>query len=428
MARDTRNQLYSFIREGAAVGLLRAGAVLAMLAFVACTSNWLPAADFGVLALLVSFTTLAAGFGGFGQAEMIIRSVAHRRVDGDEAPEIAVPNEVIGLVTWVSTIFGLAIAVYLKFAGYPGIVCIAALLMTIGLSVMTALTGAARISNRYALAMAPREIVWRAVAILALGSLAALGRRPEIGAAAILVGSSIILCALWQARRLQVKWSSLLKPSTDALQKSYLVSSGTIAVSMLALVAMNTVDVIVVGERISADAAAAYFPANRLALLASFASMPIQLVVEQRFAAELATNDRMAMQRTANQATMLHFILCLSLGLCVVGGFPFYEGLFPTADLLTLKLLAILVAGTILSSLLGMSGSILVMAGHQVVFAKTTIIAAICATALLLVAASAGNLLIIAAVFAGVELTRKAVLAVHAYRLTGILPIARLRL
>ena len=427
MAGMTRDPLHSFIREGAAIGLLRAVSVLAMLAFVACMSRWLTAQDFGILALLVSLATLAAGFGSFGQAEMIIRDVAARRADGEEAAHVAVPNEVVALVMWVSAALGTATAAYLSIAGYAFGVCVAAILMTVGLSLMSALAGAARMVGLFILAMAPREIGWRCIAIAGVGTAVSAGMRPGIETVSMIVAGAVAICAVWPFSRLQLKWSALVRPSPRAMERNYVVASSTIAVSMLALVAMNTLDVIVVGALISPEAAAAYFPANRLALLASFASLPVQMVVEQRFAAEFAAGDRTAMQRTANQATSIHFALCLLLGLIVVGGFPLYANLFPTADQLSLKLLAILVGGRILSSLLGMSGSILVMSGHQDAFARVTIAAAIVAAVLLLLAASAGNLVAIAWAIAGVELVRKAVLAILANNLTGVRPFGRLR-
>ena len=83
MASDAKMQLRGFLKAGALVGLLRATAMLSMLAFVSLFSNWMTPAEFGVLALIVSLATLGAGFGSFGQAELAIREIASRRAAGD---------------------------------------------------------------------------------------------------------------------------------------------------------------------------------------------------------------------------------------------------------------------------------------------------------------------------------------------------------
>ena len=197
---------------------------------------------------------------------------------------------------------------------------------------------------------------------------------------------------------------------------------------MFALVALGTLDVIVVGSQVSPAAAAAYFPANRIALLAGFASLPIQLVVEQKFASLLARGEVAGAQQAANSATALLLISCISLGFVLLAGYPIYQPLFPTATPETFWALFILVTGTVVGSLCGMAGSILLMSDHQAAFARTNIACACLAAAMLVIFTQGGSLVAVAMVVAGVEVLRKAVLAYVAYRFTGIMPFRPSRL
>ncbi|MEZ5682138.1 MAG: hypothetical protein R3E14_12690 [Erythrobacter sp.] len=293
---------------------------------------------------------------------------------------------------------------------------------------MIALAGGARAVNRYVLALFSKDIAWRLVTVAAFGILVGMGQSAGIGAVLPIIATAAVACAVWQVVRLRVRGTSLAQPSRASLDHAYLSGSATIAVSMLAVVALGTLDVIVVGAWVSPDAAAAYFPANRLALLAAFATLPIQMVVEQRFAASLAVDDRAGGQRSANAATALQFVLCAPLGAATVIGFPFYAGLFPTATATSFQVLVVLVAGTVLGSLFGMAGSILLMSGHQAPFARVNFVCACLAALILALVASYGSLTSIAFAIAGVELLRKAILAVMAYRRTGLLPFAKVGL
>ena len=408
--------------------MLRTGAMLSMLGFVACMSRWLAPDDFGVLALLVSLVTLAAGLGSFGQSEMAIRTLAASRQRGEEAAAERVTSEVAGLVVPVSGAVGGCLASWLAWSGQPPGVWIAALVLTVSLSLMAALAGPARMAGRYVLALAPKDIAWRLLAIAVVGGLVVTGLRPALATVAMVTALAAMLSAAWQARRLGVAAMSMVRPDVRVLEKPYLRASGMLAVSTLAIVAMSTVDVIAVGSLVSPAAAATYFPANRLAFLAAFAVLPIQLVIEQRFAAELVAGDTAALQRTANVATALLFPVSLVLATMVLAGFPFYRVLFPTAGELTWQLLAILVGGIVLGSLLSVSEPLMIQSGHQDRYARTNIVVAGGAIPLTGLAAASGNLLAVAGVIAGCEVLRKALIAHAAWRLTGIAPLARMRL
>ena len=410
------------IRAGALAGSLRAAAMLAMLVFVSCMSSWMTSADFGLLALIISLATLAAGLGSFGQAEMAIRSIAARRASGDDTGLVEVPNEIAGLVVWISGLIGCVLALYLVIEGYSAAIWISTIVLSVALSLMTALSGAARAADRFVLALFPKDIAWRVLAIAFVGAGVFLGRNTEAGVVVPIVALSAVACAVLQLRGLGVRTGSLFGPPSHILNRPYLTGSATIAISIFAVVALGTLDVIIVGALISPDAAAAYFPANRLAIIAVFTSLPIQMVVEPRLASMLATEDAHGAQQVANAATGLQFLMSLVLGLAVVGGFPVYDALFPTASQETFQVLVILVAGVVLGSMLGLSGSILLMSGNQALFARTNILCAGLAAGLLLLAAGEESLTAIAFVVAGIELLRKSILAIHAYRRTALLP------
>lgn len=410
------------------MALLRAGGMLSMLAFVAFLSQWLAKDEFGVLATLVSLATLAAAFGSFGQAEMIIRTMAARQADGHLADASKAPAEAIGLAVWVSAACGSVVAASFALTGQGMGVAVAAILLTMALAVMTTLAGAARMEGRYTLALAPRDIVWRILTVMAVGGVLLAGRQLQAATAGLIAALAAWVCALWQVRALELEVRSLVRPSAHVLESAYLRASGSLAISMLAIVAMSTIDVVAIGILVSPDAAATYFPVNRIALLASFAALPIQLVVEQRFASQFAAGDHVAMQRTSNHATLLLIVLTLALAGIIAGGFPLYRSFFPTAGELSWVLMTILVAGSVIGSATGMAEPLLIMTGHQAACVRTNVVVALLTALAAVLAALQGSLVGVAFAVAGGEVVRKLVLAVTARRLTGILPIKSLGL
>lgn len=428
MTSEAGSQLLRFIKAGALTGGLRAAGMASMLVFVACMSSWMEAGDFGALALIISMATLAAGFGGFGQAEMNIRAIAARRAAGEEDATVEVPNASVGLILWVSTAIGALLSLYLVIDGYPPSLWISMLVLTVSLSLMTGLAGAARAADRFVLALLPKDIAWRLIAIALVGGLVLVGQGAGIEVVAPILALSALVCALWQAKALRIRAASMRRPHPQVLAKGYVLGSAAIALSLFALVALSTLDVIVVGAMISPEAAAAYFPATRLAILAAFAGLPIQLVVEPRVADMLARSDMGEAQRLTNAATILQSISSLVLGLALILGFPFYAALFPTAGAQTFEVLVILVAGCVIGSLCGMSGPILMMAGHQRILAQVNLLCACFAAGLLVFAASRGDLIAVALVVTGLEVLRKFVTVGYAYHRTGLLPFSLRRL
>ena len=413
-----------FIRAGALAGGLRAAGMVSMLIFVACMSSWMEAGDFGTLALIISMATLAAGFGGFGQAEMNIRAIAARRAAGEEGAVVEVPNASVGLVVRVSAVIGALLALYVAIDGHPPALWISVLVLTVSLSMMTGLAGAARAADRFVLALLPKDVAWRLITIALVGGLVLAGQGTEIKVVAPILALSALTCAFWQARALCIRAGSLHRPHPEVLTRTHLTGSATIAFSLFALVALSTLDVIVVGALISPEAAAAYFPANRLAILAAFAALPIQLVIEPRIADMLVRKDLAGAQRLSNAATILQSSSSLVLGLALLLGFPYYGVLFPTAGAETFQVLVILVAGFVIGSLCGMSGPILMMAGHQRILAQVNLLFACIAAALLVFAASRGDLIAVALVVTAMEVLRKLAMVGYAFRRTGLLPFS----
>lgn len=415
--------LRTVMSDGAIAGLLRIGAVLAMLAFVAAMSTWLDPVAFGTLAMLVSLATLAAGFGGFGQAEMILRRGPTMEHLDPARAATAVTEETIALATWASLLPAILIAAAFAWRGEPLSVSISAMAVTVVFGIMTALSGAGRAAGRFVVALAPREMVWRLMAIIVVGGAYLMGWRGlEIALPAIALCLAVALA--WQMTALRIAPRALIWPGTLAFDRRYIGASVSIAISMLALTAVNTLDVVMVGARISPEAAAAYYPANRIALLCAFASLPIQMVIEPHFARAAAASDHAELQRAATLATLLQVIFCLGLGVAIVAAFPVYSALFPTATPASLAVLAILVGGLIAGAIFGLPGSVLLMAGFQRPFTIVNIVFAIVAAVSLFLAAGTGSLVLVATIVSVVEVSRKAVQAVLAYRYAGILPAA----
>ena len=412
------------IKFGGYTTILRVIAIGVSLAFVSALSLWMPKDDYGLLAMVVSVATLAAAIAGFGQAELAVREVSPLVAREETEQAQAYLHEAYGLVLAVSVLTGAAIGAYFLIAGYSASVAGSAGLITSLLGINLVLSGAARSQDRYFLAFAPKDILWRGAAILATGALFFGGFSTTIDVVAPLCAVVLLVIVGGQAARLSFSPRKLMGSIANSFGGERMGAGAALMFSAVALTAMNTVDVFLVGERMSPTVAAEYFPANRIALMCGFFLLPMQMVIMPRIAVMMRENDMPGVRKLFTYATLLIGAASIVTGAVLVFAYPLYAPLFGTASGATRESLTILVAGYAIGGLFGLPGIILITAKRQKLLALVNIGCALCAVAALILVTGTGGLSAVAYTVAGFELLRKILIALSAYLAAGVAPFS----
>ncbi|WP_368188426.1 lipopolysaccharide biosynthesis protein [Aestuariibius sp. HNIBRBA575] len=410
------------LKTGAYTSLLRVVAMVVTLGFVALMSHWMPAADFGLLAMMMSGCTLAAAVGAFGQPQLIVRDASSFIADGD----LEQGHQICRVALWRSMIVSLpvGVAVMLFFWVYSGQIgfAIAAGLVAIGLAQLLAWAAVARSHEKYLWSLGPKDIFWRLGILGLTGVIVLTGNVPDIG---IVSGFAVmVLLLLLGLQRHVFKLGQT--QAVDQRQKHTLWgTSAAFMTSNLSNVAQNTLDVVLVGVFLTELAAAQYFPANRLALLAGFFVLPLTMVISPRFARQAKVNNFDAMQRLNSMATLFVTTGAMIVTGILLGLYDIYAPLFATAGPDTYRALQILLLGQLVLAALGFPSVVLNLTGHQYRQARINVlfligfVIAFCGVGLLGL-----GIVAFAYVAAGSLILRKLVLAGVAYVHVGISPLS----
>lgn len=412
------------IKFGGYTTILRVIAMGVTLAFVSALSLWMPKADYGLLAMVVSVATLAAAVAGFGQSELVVREVSPLLAKDEQSSASEYLHQSYALVLIVSTLTGLAIGGYFWFAGYGGAVSTSAGVITALLGLNLVFSGAARSQDRYFLAFGPKDLIWRGLTILAVGSLFVGGSETSIEIVAPVCALVLTMIIVVQGMRLSLSPAKLLQSLPNAFGSDRIAAGTALMLSAVALTAMNTADVFLVGEQMSPEYAAEYFPANRIALICGFFLLPFQMVVAPRIALMMNNRDLDGVRRLFSFATLLIGLASAVTALMLILGYPLYSPLFGTATAQTREVLMILVIGYAVGGLLGLPGIILIMGKRQKLLATLNVSCSLAAVVTLVFITKSGNLSAVAFTVAGFELLRKLVVAISAYLTVGVAPFS----
>ena len=402
---------------------LRVLAMVTTLGFVSIMSLWMPKADFGVLAMIISVASFASAIGGFGQSEMVVRDISPLLGEGRADEARAYLQNASGLVFYASLAMGLPVGLYFALSGYSVLVAISALAIVVFLGLNLVWSGAARSYDRYFLSLAPKDILWRLGTVLGAAVLLIFGLTPGIGWVAPICAGTLGLLAGWQAVSLGVRFGDLLRLSPRVTDAAYLRQGAPLMLAYTAMVVLTTVDVFIVGSLMSPEDAAEYFPANRLALIVTFFSIPLQMVIAPRIAQMMSAGDMASVQRITTFTTLILAGASIGAAIAIVGFYPLYQPLFGTATETTFRALLILAGSYAIGSVVGLPGVILVMAKRQNVLAAINMGCAVLSLVAIAVTALRGDLIEVALAVAGFELLRKSLIGVAVWKTAGIAPI-----
>lgn len=411
------------LTRGAYTAFLKVVAMGVTLLFVALLSNWMPKADYGVLALILSVAALAGAVGGFGQSDLVIREVAPLVSAGrvEDARNYLSQAVLISLV--VSLPVALMVGAYFLLADHGVGVAFAAIVLVTAWSLGYPLQGGARSWGRYLLALGPRDIFWRVGVLLVCGILVYLDQPTTITVIAPVAAVVLTIAVVVQLFALRV--TLLRKPDdySSAFNKTRLMASGALMLSLLTIQAQNNVDTFFVGSVISVEAAAEYYPVNRLSLVAGFFFLPVQMLIAPRMATMISEGNLGQLKRLNSFATLLLAVITLVVSATLLFAFPWFRGYFGTLSSETHVILAILLLAPVLNSALGLPDVPLIMSGRLKKLVTWNVVTLIVGSLSLYLAAASSSLVAVASVASGAIVLRKLGAAVLAWFALGIKPI-----
>jgi O-antigen/teichoic acid export membrane protein len=206
-------------------------------------------------------------------------------------------------------------------------------------------TTAAPLSGRSAMA-------WTALASLA-ALVCALGLVARAAPLELRNVTAVRETAAWQRVALPLFWITLLN------------------------VAMQRVDVLIVGAQLGTESAGIYAAASRLALLVSFGLVAVNAWAAPSIADLHARGERDELQRTVRTAARVNTAFTLPVSLAIALLAPPLLGLFGAGFAAGRDALWILCVGQIVNALLGPVGYLMTMTGNQAEAARVLSVAAL---------------------------------------------------
>ena len=409
------------LKAGGYTAVLRVIATAMTLVFVSAMSLWMPAADFGVMAMVIAIATLAAAVGGFGQSEQIVRDVPLALATQRTEEAAALIRRASHRVALVAPLPATVAGGYFIWAGQGVIVGACAFVMVIALSFNLAWSGAARSYGRYLWALAPKDIFWRAGALVLAAVVMLLGLDLTIKVVMLLLAGSLALSVAAQGHVLQLRPRQIIR-RPRAGQGDWLTGFA-LMLSVAAYTAQSTLDVFLIGAFMSPEAAAAYFPANRIALVAGFFFIPFQLVISPRLSRLVRGRDIAGAQRLNTLGTGIVAIAAILVAILLILTYDLYSPAFGTANDTTRRAIEILVMGQVGVALMGFPGVILIAADQQNLMARVNIGFFVLGTLALCAAAASGSIEAVALTAVLGLVGAKLALTCLAAKHTGILPI-----
>jgi O-antigen/teichoic acid export membrane protein len=368
--------LRNMVINGAAaliIKVLAAGLSFAMFVLIA---NALSVAEFGKFAFGFSLAITLSTIAGLGLNTAVLRFLP--QYDAQKVPEKArgfmIAAGLASVLVPLLFALGLALAAYVLHISRPQLdpayLYATAIFIPI-LAIMEYLANVLRASGYTVAAMAPRDVIWRALVCGAAVLVVILGYR--YNAVAFLILSSVTLTLVFLG---QVFWGrKALRPLTGTMQPGYdfplwiktaLPMWG--AASVFALV--QQFDVVILGLFMSPEQAGPYFAALRTAGMLSLLLIAGNLISAPLIARYHHAGDQAALQKIVRLLTMGIALPTLAgfLILVVIGGWLL--SWFDMAFVAAYPLLVILGIGFTVDAMAGPTGYMLQMVGKELTYLK----------------------------------------------------------
>lgn len=394
--------------------VIRVFGMVSTFAFASITSFLLPSHDFGQLATLLSLVLFASAIGEFGQRDLAARDISKHLAQNNQTLAQGSIDQTLSLSFLAGTIAGVIMALFFGSFGTDPIVAICAGLITAVLSVNSTLSGIGRAQRSSFWALAPREIMWRAIALSILITVFGLGGSADFRTTTIALLVSLLICVCFQSLRI-IPFESFSSLSLPILRKrfpsTYLKASLNLLLVNVAGLILVSLDVAMVGVLLGSDAAAQYFPANRVAILVIFFQVSLNLAIAPQLSREFARNRSDRAFDQCKSATRLAFLFGALMLVLIVFSQPILPFVFGTATTTTWLVAVILAIGHLGAIATGFGGTALVAAGHEKAVRDLMLWSIPLSLAALIGAAVFGNVITVAIVVAFASFVRGLIVA-----------------
>lgn len=351
MPQPRPTSLASDANRALAIKLLAAATTYGFSIFLA---RLMGARDFGTVAFFLNAALFLSVLGARGQQVAALRFLPPMIASGDVGGQKTYLRRTFWLTgTGSLAVFALALvgALGARRLGWladfstPALVAGLALVPLVGWVDLQ--SHLARSYQRLTLALAPKEILWRALAALAVAAMVAQGARPAPGAVAVLAVliATLALIAAGQGLLLARAMALPRRGPAAPPEPDWGRAAGPFWISSVSNIFLANADVLAVGIFAGAANAGIYFAANRLAMLLAFFTTSYNIVLGPALSQAWHAGRRQDAARLVRQATLKMTLPTLALG-AMLGVFApqvlalFGPGFAPASDALRLLLLA----------------------------------------------------------------------------------------
>lgn len=374
----------------AALSIKMAAAGLSFLMFLVL-ARAMSAEEFGRFGFAFSLATLLSVIGSFGQRMVVLRFAPVYEEAGDKAALTGVVRFGYFAVTIGCGALGLAVALFALF--WPDLQARVYLIAAGGFTLVLGLAeyqvNVLRAFGGMTLALAPRDIVWRA-GLIVVAAAAALGVLPQLAAASGMWVTAGLLASV-------VAGQALAHPATraDALFRQPARLDGAqwrhAALGLWGASVVNIgapyFSVVLLGLVLSPASVATYFTALKIATLLGLVTMASSLVAAPMLARNFGAGQQGEAQRVARLSALASAILTGGLFVLIIAFAAPLMGLFGSAFRAGDTLLIILSIGYVFSALSGINVLMMEISGHERIYLRVIMITNACTMAILIPAA-----------------------------------------
>ncbi len=334
---------------------------------------------FGTVAFFLNLALLMSVLGSFGQQMALLRFVPPLAAAGDLG-QIRLLLRRAALRAGSGTLIVSALLLVLFMSGtpaargVPGGISLRDMLLGLALVPLTGWlelqAHLARGFHLLALALAPREILWR----IGVGAAVATawfmqgGTPVSSGIVLALLAGGLIVAGAAQARILwrRTGLGATAVPAPDPqVERDWRTHERAFWVSSVSNMFLANASVIVVGLSAGAGAAALFFAANRLAMVLGFVMISNNLALAPMLSQAWKDGRREPLRRLALRATWRAFVPTAALGVALAVGAPSVLSLFGPEFPDASGMLRLLILAILLDAGGGASDILLNMCGRQ---------------------------------------------------------------
>lgn len=358
--------------------VLRIAGAATTYIFVVAMARVMSVPDFGLLGALMSAALLLSVFASVGQQFALLRFVPYFQSSGQHMASKALTARagLLMLKGNLAVFVALAGAVFLSgqvgWLGRYDAVLIGLLILPL-VGVIDFQAALSRSYHHVALAIAPKEILWRllSLAVVAIYLLSSGASKISAELVFAILAASLSLLIIFaylvgtRAYSLPRLVDLVGAEAGDESLVEWRKARVPFWVSSTSGVAFSNLDVVLAALLIGPEGAALYFAANRIAMAPNFIQQSFLFVVSPNLSQSLANNDLNFTRRIAQKASLEIFVptlaICMLLG--VAGSFILQ--LFGPAFEHALGPLLILLFSVVAQSALGIAEVALNMCGGE---------------------------------------------------------------